>query len=184
LQTYDRAVIKIAPELLLAANRTGLPETPQKIILPSGLFGRAKWKYTFTDPGGDWTRPDFDATNWKEGVGGFGTSGTPGIFVNTIWSSADIWLRSQINLEAEDIPRIKLHIFHDEDCEVYLNGARAVTLPRFITDYELFDISSAALSALKPGANTIAVHCHQTSGGQGIDVGIFIPQPEARKTIK
>ena len=41
LQTYDRAVSKIAPELLLAANRSGLSETPEKIVLADGLFGRA-----------------------------------------------------------------------------------------------------------------------------------------------
>jgi hypothetical protein len=176
LQTYDRAVGKIAPELLLAANRSSLSETPEKIILADGVSGRPRWKYTTEKPRDDWAQPNFDASAWKDGVGGFGTTATPGIFLNTTWATADIWLRRQINVTAEDIPRMKLHVFHDEDAEIYLNGALAARLTGFITDYGLFEISSVAASALKPGENTIAVHCHQTTGGQGIDVGIFIPR--------
>jgi hypothetical protein len=59
--------------------------------------------------------------------------------------------------------------------EVYLNGVLALKLFGFITDYDEFEISNEAASALQPGRNTIAVHCHQTTGGQGIDVGILVP---------
>jgi hypothetical protein len=176
LQTYDRAVAKIPPEVLLAANRSGALGVPQKIILADGLFGRATWKYTVENPTDDWFQPAYDASSWKDGVGGFGTTGTPGIFLNAIWSSSDIWLRREFTLKAEDLAGIKLHVFHDEDAEIYLNGALALRLTGFITDYDEFDISPLALTALHPGQNTIAVHCHQTTGGQGIDVGIVVPQ--------
>ena len=73
--------------------------------------------------------------------------------------------------------KLKLQIFHDEAAEVYLNGVLASKLDGFITDYDEVDISKESAMALQPGHNIIAVHCHQTTGGQGIDVGILSPQP-------
>ena len=173
LQTYDRAVTKIDPAILLAANRGGFWNMPLKVILADGLVGRTSWRYTTHKPADDWIQPGFDTSTWKEGIGGFGSTGTPGVVFNTVWDTSDIWLQRDFNVDQEDIARIKLQIFHDEDAEVYLNGVLAVQVPSYITDYDEFDISKAAEAALRPGENTIAVHCHQTTGGQGIDVGIF-----------
>ena len=176
LLTYDREVTKIAPADLLAANRGGSLAAPGKIILADALFGRSDWKFTTETPADGWSKPGFDTSAWKEGVSGFGTAGTPGIIPNTTWSTPDIWLRREFTLTAEDLPGIKLQIFHDEDVEIYLNGALAVKLSGYITDYDEFEISKEALATLRPGTNTIAAHCHQTTGGQGIDVGILVPQ--------
>jgi len=177
LQTYDRAVAKIAPAILLAANRGKAFGPPMKIILADALFGRASWKYTMDKPTDDWFFPGFDASTWSEGTGGFGSSGTPGIYENTTWDTADIWFRREFTLKPEDLSGIKLQIFHDEDVEVYLNGVLAMQQAGFITDYEDFEISKVAAATLQPGRNTIAVHCHQTTGGQGIDVGVLAPLP-------
>jgi len=176
LQTYDRAVTKIAPDVLRVANRGGFWGVPVKVILPNALFGRTTWKYTTEKPIGDWFRFGFDDSAWKEGVAGFGSTGTPAIVLNTEWKTSDIWLRRNFTLKPEDLSGIKLQIFHDEDVEVYLNGVQAVKLPGYITDYDEFEISNEAAAALHPGENTVAVHCHQTTGGQGIDVGIFAPE--------
>jgi len=46
----------------------------------------------------------------------------------------------------------------------------------FSTEYFETNIAPAALAALKPGLNRMAVHCHQTTGGQFIDVGIVAPR--------
>jgi hypothetical protein len=42
----------------------------------------------------------------------------------------------------------------------------------YTTDYVVVPLSDEAAKALRVGVNTIAVHCHQTGGGQYIDVGI------------
>ncbi|MDR3378400.1 MAG: glycoside hydrolase family 2 TIM barrel-domain containing protein [Verrucomicrobiae bacterium] len=185
LQTYDRAVAKISPDILWAANRTELPDMPKDIILADALFGRVNWSFTMEPPPEDWYQVKFDASAWKSGAGGFGTAGTPGVVVNTVWDSSDIWLRRSFTLGPEDPTQLKLQIFHDEDVDVYLNGILAVELPGYIRDYDEFGILPAAVAGLHQGENTIAVHCHQTSGGQGIDVGIVVPQPaEAGATKK
>jgi hypothetical protein len=179
LMTYDRAVAKLDPAVLAAANEGGAFHPPKKIILADALFGRSVWNYTTDKPATNWFQPGFDAPAWGQGLAGFGTVGTPGIFLNADWSTADIWMRRQFTLTAEDIPDIKLQVFHDEDVEVYLNGALALQEAGYITDYLEYNIPASVRSLLRPGENTIAVHCHQTTGGQGIDVGIIIPQPES-----
>lgn len=176
LQTYDRAVAKIPPAALLAANRGGFWGKTINVTLADGLFGHAAWKYTTDRPPDDWFKPAFDAARWKEGIGGFGSVGTPGLSMNTSWTSSDIWLRRDFDLKAENIPGLELQVFHDEDVEVYLNGVLALKLPGYITDYDEFPISNEAAARLHPGENSIAVHCHQTVGGQGVDVGIVTPQ--------
>ncbi len=176
LLTYDRAVAKIAPEALLAANHGEASGPPMKIILADALFGRAIWRYTMDQPADDWVKPKFDASKWKEGAGGFGAGGTPGGYPNTTWETSDIWLRRDFTLGMEDMSKLKLQVFHDEGAEIYLNGVLAAKLDGFVTDYDEVDISKESEMTLKPGHNTIAVHCHQTSGGQGIDVGILSPK--------
>jgi hypothetical protein len=180
LMSYDRAVAKLDPRILAQANAIGRDQIPGRVIVPDATSGNASWRYTFQAPGPDWFKPAFDDAGWKEGVAGFGTPQTPGALVHTIWDTDDIWLRRQFTLGTEDLRGLKLEAHHDEDLEVYFNGVLAVRLPGFIEHYEQFDLRPEAVAALKPGLNTLAVHCHQTVGGQYVDVGLVMPdQPKA-----
>ena len=136
------------------------------------------WKYTTATPPGSWNSTSFDDSAWQTGPGGFGTTGTPGAVIGTKWSSADIWLRRTFNpgnLTATQISNLLIRLHHDEDAEIYVNGVQAGAFAGYTSSYEFQPMTKAGESAIIVGvSNTLAVHCHQTGGGQYIDVGLSV----------
>jgi hypothetical protein len=172
---YDKAVWQkyAGRDKTKAANWAPMPVAPQmKVVVPTAEREAIAWRYTTEKPGENWFKPDFDAAAWKEGPAGFGTRGTPGSVVRTEWKSADIWMRREFTLPDGPFKKLHLSLHHDEDAEVYINGVLAATAGGFTSEYETVPINEAAEKALKPGKNVFAIHCHQTRGGQYIDVGI------------
>ena len=173
LMTYDREMVKLDAQRVAAANRGNFPPQPKVTeLVPTALTDRVTWRYTTDKPADGWFKPGFDASSWKEGRAGFGTRGTPGAVVKTEWKTDDIWLRREFDLPGANYEQLQLLVDHDEDAEVFINGVLATMLRGFSTDYQRVDMNAAARAILKPTGNVMAVHCHQTSGGQAIDVGI------------
>jgi serine/threonine protein kinase/formylglycine-generating enzyme required for sulfatase activity len=143
-----------------------------RTVVPTSKEQGQTWRYTTEQPAEGWQKADFDDKEWKQGIGGFGTSGTSGAVVHTEWKSADIWLRREFTMPEGKWDDLLLLVHHDDDAEVYLNGVLAVKAPRPLGNYEEMPLSAEARKALKPGKNVLAVHCHQVSGPQYIDVGI------------
>lgn len=144
---------------------------PHDIIIAAADTQPANWKYTFEKPADSWSTESFDDSQWKTGQSGFGTRETPGAHVNTVWDTPDIWLRREIDLPADKIKNLQLWWHHDEDAEVFINGVLAAKSRGFVAEYGMKSITPASQAALRPGKNFVAVHCHQTDGGQYIDVG-------------
>jgi hypothetical protein len=180
LMTYDREIIKVNVEMARAANRGELPARKLTPVVPTSQARGIDWRYVLNPPAAGWEKPDFDDAAWKSGPGGFGTKGTPGAVVRTEWRTGDIWLRRSIDLPRTKGAGLTLLVHHDEDVEIYINGVLAAKAPGFTTDYEELSISPEALAALRPGKNLLAVHCHQTTGGQYIDVGIVREETEKK----
>ena len=128
-----------------------------------------KWKYTLRKPNTGWESPSFDASAWQDGVGGFGTSDTPGARVGTIWEDNAIWLRKTFELKVLPANPV-LWMHYDEDAEVFINGTSVVVVPGYSIKYGAIAIPEAKRAALKVGANIMAVRCNQKGGGQFIDV--------------
>ncbi len=129
------------------------------------------WQFSLESPAENWMHTDYDSTGWQEGVGGFGTRGTPNARIFTEWRTSDIWMRKSVELDSE-LENPALLIYHDEDAEVYINGHEVARFRGYVTNYQVVPLSADARSFLKNGKNLLAVHCHQTGGGQFIDVHV------------
>jgi len=172
LMTYDRAVMKIPPQRLAEMHAVLHQAPPQlKTLLPNAQEGKHTWRYTTAEPGKSWPQPDFDDKSWTEGVGGFGTAGTPGAIVGTEWKTDRIWLRREFEFDGRAAGRLYVIVHHDEDAEVYLNGQRIADVKGFTTDYAAVPTRDAQ-KLLRKGRNVLAVCCRQTKGGQYIDAGL------------
>ncbi len=180
LMTYDRKVVKMdLDRIVAAAEKLYLPPPKVSVLVPTSQQEPQIWRYTMTEPADGWAAADFDDSAWSTGSGGFGTRGTPGAVVGTVWNTSDIWLRRTFTLSA--IPaggQLGLTVYHDEDAEVYVNGELVDSFKGYVGGYMSSPLSAEVLKTFKPGANTLAVHCHQTRGGQGIDVGLVLIQEQ------
>ncbi len=155
---------------------SALPQ--RRVLVPTAEQSPVPWRYTTEKSAADWFTPDFNAAAWQQGAAPFGTQELPiARKPNTQWTSADIWLRREFEWPTDKIATPVLIVHHDEDVEIYINGVLAGKAGGFSSEYEELAMTAEGIAALKPGKNVFAVHCHQTAGGQYVDVGIFTETP-------
>ena len=172
LITYDRAMVKIAVEKIAALHRTLYqPAVPTRtvVVVPTSESQPLSWRYATATPSEGWNTAAFDVGTWSEGVAGFGTPITPGTRVGTEWKTSDIWLRRNVTIPAGPFTNPQIRVFHDEDVTVWLDGRQIMKAEGYTGEYVEYPLAAAALT---PGDHVLGVHCHQTQGGQFIDVGI------------
>ena len=150
------------PTVLVGALQDGALSTP--------------YRYTTETPALGWNAAGFEDSAWKSGLAPFGRDEHR--TVRTPWTSKDIYLRKSFEFTASGVKTAELILSHDEDTEVYLNGQKILSVQGHIGNYRAFNVTGAIGKALKKGANTLAVHTHQTVGGQFIDLALLCePQP-------
>ena len=171
--TYDRGVTKLSPESVAANRRMYDPPPRITHLVPASDRAPQTWKYTTDRAAGQpGSTRRLTMRAWQSGPGGFGAADTQFAKVGTEWKTADIWLRRTVGFAAGPLTAPHLRIFHDDDAQVYVNGILIAELPGANGGFAYVPLTGAARAALRPGRNTIAVHCHQTRGGQFIDVGL------------
>ena len=129
------------------------------------------YQYVLDKPAETWTREGFDDHSWKTGLAPFG-HGAPNL--RTDWTSADIYLRKTFEYDGGALKHGGVVICYDEDTEVYVNGQKILGVKGFIGNYRLQLVTDELNKALKKGTNILAVHTHQTWGGQYIDLAVLV----------
>jgi len=195
LCTYDRRVRKPDIRRIQAAVVSASTPSLFSILMPTSQTDGQSWRYVTNAPAANWFATNFSDAAWSTGSGGFGAGNPPNTagILRTTWNTPDIWLRRSFNpggLTPSQISNLVFNVYHDEDVEIYVNGVLAGSAAGYTTDYGLIAMNSAGQAVIHTNtlSNTLAVHCHQTGGGQFIDVGlsvraeIFIPLARAPGT--
>jgi Beta-galactosidase/beta-glucuronidase len=185
--TYDRKVVKVN-DAQLKQIRDAVESVWRSSAEITSVMGISQtyeanneWKYMMVDKplGSDsWKDISFVDSSWKTGKAGFGHGVHHEYLVNTKWDTPYIYLRKNVTfnkVSAKDISKLKIQIFYDEDCDIYINGVLAASVKGHVNRYVYLDINKDALTTIQPGKpNLIAVKCKQTEGGQFIDLGFSI----------
>lgn len=188
IMTYDR-LVKSDMSKIYTANRKLIEHDgiEEEFILPPANITPQSWRYTLTEPAAGWQKTDFDDSGWQIGNSGFGANGLSNMTYGTRWNSSDIWLRKTVslNLTDEELAKLCMILYNDEDVEVYFNGSLVYSATGYLTDYKTIPFSSTTRKAVIPkGDNIIAIHVKQTSGGQYIDLGLQLAQDAAERTTE
>lgn len=147
-------------------------EKPWQVLVGAAADGESSlpYRYTTTAPAAAWVNDNFDDAAWQTAHAPFGTIANP----RTRWTTSDIWLRRTFEWNGAKLSDAALVIFHDEDTEVYVNGEKIWSGSGFKTAYEMYSVHDPLKRALRKGSNVIAVHTHQTGGGQFIDLALLV----------
>ncbi len=184
LLTYDRKVAKkpaadfkkASLHVYEAAKNTQLQI--KTAILESGQNEGKNWKYTTDKPADNWFTADFDDKAWETGLSGFGNKAIQKDHktsrVRTPWETNSIWIRTEFQFDGnpEDITRLALEIFYDENAQVFLNGIKIASFSGYNNNYDTRLLPADAIKALKKGKNTLAASAINTVGGAYLDLGI------------
>ena len=149
-------------------------------IVPAADETAWQCKYTEDQPQGDWKDIQYDDNAWKNGIAPFTDDKQQ---AKTLWTSKDIWVRRTFTYANQDINKLVLKLYHDDNVEVYLNGDEVYNYTGWTSDYKLIPLKDKFKNRLKNGQNVIAIHCANTSGGSWLDVGLVDQVKEVASDI-
>ena len=134
------------------------------------------YRYSVEAPAAGWNQIKFDDSSWKTGIAPFGRDGSSDGShpVKTEWLTSDLVARKTFQYSEGSLKKAAIVISYDEDTEVFVNGKLIFSSVGYIDNYKIADITAELKAAIKSGVNTLAVHTHQTIGGQYMDLALLV----------
>ena len=123
--------------------------------------------------GEGWTKPSFDDSSWKAEKAAWGSEGEN---IRSRWGQqgSDIYIRRNVNLSDADLGEdLYLKYSHDDVFELYVNGTKVADTGETWVNGVVLHLDGQLKKLLHSGSNTIAAHCHNTTGGAYADFGLF-----------
>lgn len=135
-----------------------------------------RWEGTVSrikQQGFNWTKPDFKTDGWKIEHAAWGSEGNN---ISSDWHGLDndIYIRRDVNLTAEQLAKDLYIVYSHDDCfELYINGVEVINTGETWLNGEVLRLEGTKKALLHAGRNVISAHCHNTTGGQYADFGLF-----------
>lgn len=158
-----------------------------RYLLPLGQKEESIWRYTFEEPGADWTQPSFDDQKWQQGATPIASVKQYGKRAKTDWPGPAIWMRKEVQLE--EVPQEPVIHFSQQGVkvmwvgaemevpgdgfEVFINGVFAGSSKTRWSGIHSLPVSMEARKAMVRGRNVITVRSQQSNDPrQFVDMGL------------
>ncbi|MFW2475852.1 MAG: glutaminase domain-containing protein [Sediminibacterium sp.] len=152
----------------------GAPPKKLQPLLPNSDLQGYDCRYTEQKPAENWFSPEFDDSQWKNGLGMFGSKNMDAV---TEWNSREIWFRRTFNVTNNDFNELLLTLKYDDNIKVFLNGEKIYEAGCCSSNKEII-LQNEIKQKIKAGKNTLAVYCENTGGPGIIDIGLYNRLPD------
>ena len=147
----------------------GKPSLVGDTIVPSAERQTYQARFVTDKPASDdWTKTNFDDSQWTTGEGTFGSRNGD----HTKWTTPDIYVRRTVMLDRVPDGPLLVNAIQNDSYELFINGERVANVAGVSPNYRLTPTHRKASDLLRKGKNVLAFHSQNVSGPGFVDVGL------------
>ncbi len=147
----------------------------QVAVVQSSTAGGHVWRYRTVQPAKGWAEAGFDDAAWRSGRSAFGRSGDPVVAARTPWSSAAIWLRTEVAVAS---PPLAMALqYRGDSADIFVDGRLLRHIDRAVVEPRVIPLEPEEARQFVGEGCTLAVHATQSAGSPALDIGLTVIEP-------